>query len=65
MRNVTEGFGGPPLPELNVDPDKLSSWAESRGLIFDCRELERWVSKDGAEVTAIDVQFRASADKSE
>ncbi|MEL0200293.1 MAG: hypothetical protein VW959_02975 [Aquiluna sp.] len=53
------------MPELNVDPDKLSSWAESRGLIFDCRERERRVSKDGAEVTAIDVQFRASADKSE
>ena len=59
LRNVTEGFGGPPLPELNVDPDKLRSWAESRGLIFDCRELERRVSKDGAEMTAIDVQLRA------
>ena len=59
LRNVTEGFGGPPVPELNVDPEILSSWAVSRGLTFDVSELERSISRDGIEVTAIDVQFRA------
>ena len=47
------------MPELNVDPEILSSWAVSRGLTFDVSELERSISRDGIEVTAIDVQFRA------
>lgn len=59
LRNVTEGFGGPPSPELNVDPEILSNWAASRGLVFDVREVERRIAKNGADVTAIDVQIRA------
>lgn len=65
LRNVKEGFGGPPMPELNVNPENLKSWAEANGLNYRVTERVRKVSTQDGPREAIDVQFRARVGKSE
>jgi len=65
LRNVKEGFGGPPMPELNVNPENLKSWAEANGLNYRVTERVRNVSTQDGPREAIDVQFRARVGKSE
>jgi len=65
LRNVKEGFGGPPMPELNVNPENLKSWAEANGLNYRVTERVRKVSTPDGLREAIDVQFRARVGKSE
>ena len=65
LRNVKEGFGGPPMPELNVNPENLKSWAEANGLNYRVTERVRKVSTPDGPREAIDVQFRARVGKSE
>ena len=56
-RNVTEGFGGPPDPELNPSVEELQSWASATGKRFEVKELTREVQREGELHTAIDVQL--------
>lgn len=55
LRNLTEGFGGPPNAELLPSPEQLRSWAECNLSSFEVFEQERVVEKDGQQHTAIDV----------
>lgn len=56
-RNVTEGFGGPPDPEMNPSVEELQSWATATGKRFEVKELTREVEREGELHTAIDVQL--------
>ena len=58
LRNVEEGFGGPPSPELNVDPENLKSWAEAQRLSYEVTEKVRMVVTPEGTKEAIDVQLR-------
>jgi SAM-dependent methyltransferase len=59
-RNVTEGVGGPPDPELNRSLDELVADLAGTGLdIEEAREVTRQVPTDAGPRTAIDVLVRA------
>jgi hypothetical protein len=53
------------MPELNVNPENLKSWAEANGLNYRVTERVRKVSTPDGPREAIDVQFRARVGKSE
>lgn len=59
LGNVTEGFGGPPSPELNVDPETLRAWAETSNLDANVEERRREVVTAEGPREAIDVLLRA------
>ena len=59
LRNVTEGFGGPPSPELNVDPEALRVWARTNDLDANVEERRREVLTGEGPRQAIDVVLRA------
>ena len=59
LRNVEEGIGGPPSPELNVDPENLKSWAQAQRLSYEVTEKVRMVVTPEGTKEAIDVQLRA------
>ncbi len=59
-RNLTEGVGGPPDPELLPTPQELTAALEGTGLTLErAEEITREVEVDGAARTAIDVLVRA------
>jgi len=60
LSNVTEGYGGPPTPELNVDPESLRVWAKANDLDASVEERRREVLTPEGPRQAIDVQLRAS-----
>ena len=55
LRNLTDGYGGPPCAELLPSPEQLRGWAEDKLSNFEVFEQERVVEKDGLTHTAIDV----------
>lgn len=58
IRNLTEGFGGPPVAELLYDPAQLAG--ELGGLILErAEEVKRPVLDDGVTRVAIDALVRA------
>lgn len=59
LRNVTEGYGGPPSPELNVDQVNLNSWAAANNLNATIEERQRRVETADGPRFAIDVIFQA------
>lgn len=59
LRNVTDGYGGPPRPELNVDPENLNAWAADNNLNATVEERQRRVETPDGPRFAIDVIFSA------
>ncbi len=55
IKNLTQGYGGPPLKEILPSPSELESWAQSRGLNFEVRERDRTVEAESGSKTALDV----------
>ncbi|HEY7853781.1 MAG TPA: class I SAM-dependent methyltransferase [Aquiluna sp.] len=64
-RNLTEGFGGPPMPEVLPTPEELEIWAKQNLVNHEVFEVERIVEKDGAKQVAIDVILKGQLAKSE
>ena len=55
LRNLTDGVGGPPMPEVLPTPEQLESWAQDKLTNFAVYEAEREVQVDGETRVAIDV----------
>lgn len=55
LRNLTEGFGGPPMAEVLPTPEELTGFAAPRLSEFEVYEIDRIVEKDGVKHKAIDV----------
>jgi SAM-dependent methyltransferase len=55
IRNLTEGYGGPPFKEMLPSPLQLKSWAQDKGLNFEVRERNRLVDTGSGFKTALDV----------
>ena len=64
-RNLTEGFGGPPMPEVLPSPDELEMWAKQNLVNYEVFELERVVEKEGSKHVAIDVILKGQLAKSQ
>lgn len=64
-RNLTEGFGGPPMPEVLPTPEELEIWAKQNLVNHEVFEVERIVEKEGAKRVAIDVILKGQLAKSE
>ncbi len=59
-RNVTEGVGGPPDPEVNRSLDELRDDLDGTGLVIElAQEVTRPVATDAGPREAIDVLVRA------
>ncbi len=59
-RNLTEGVGGPPDPELLPTPEEITAALDGSGLVVTrAEEVTREVEVDGATHSAIDVLVRA------
>uniref|UniRef100_UPI004047886A class I SAM-dependent methyltransferase n=1 Tax=Aquiluna sp. TaxID=2053504 RepID=UPI004047886A len=63
-RNLTDGVGGPPMPEVLPEPAQLKDWAEGKLVSFEVFESERMVEKDGEVRAAIDVILKGQLPKS-
>lgn len=55
LRNLTDGYGGPQMPDVLPTPEQLEGWAESKLSHFAVYEAEREVMVDGQTKVAIDV----------
>ena len=64
-RNLTEGFGGPPMSEVLPSPAELSVWANQHLSEPEVFEVSRKVEKDGVSHVAIDVILKGSVTKSQ
>lgn len=59
-RNLTDGTGGPPDPQLLPTPDEVTAEIDGTGLVVDqAGEVTRDVEVEGEQRTAIDVLVRA------
>jgi SAM-dependent methyltransferase len=59
-RNVTDGVGGPPDPQVNRSVDELCTYLDGTGLDLEvAREVTRTVATDTGPRDAIDVLVRA------
>ena len=63
-RNLTDGVGGPPMPDLLPEPEQLKQWAQGHLVSFEVFEVERMVEKDGQLRAAIDVILKGQVPKS-
>lgn len=64
-RNLVDGFGGPPSPDMLPTPDELEAWAEQNLETYEAFEVNRMVVKDGVKHTAIDVILKGQLAKNE
>lgn len=64
-RNLVDGFGGPPSPEMLPTPEELEGWAKQNLATFEVFEIERMVEKDGVNHRAIDVILKGQLAKNE
>ena len=64
-RNLVDGFGGPPSPEMLPTPKELEAWAKDHLESFEVFEVDRIVEKDGVHHTAIDVILKGQLAKNE
>ena len=55
LRNLKDGFGGPPIPEMLPSPEQLEGWAASKLNNYKVYEVEREVVVEGQTRVAIDV----------
>ena len=64
-RNLTEGFGGPPVAEVLPTVSELEAWATSHLRSHEVFEKERIVEKDGVKHVAIDVILKGRLGKNQ
>jgi SAM-dependent methyltransferase len=64
-RNLTEGFGGPPMAEVLPTVEELEAWASQELESVEVFEVNREVQKDGVTHVAIDVILRGKVRKSQ
>ena len=64
-RNLTEGYGGPPMPEVLPTPAELELWASRNLRNYEVFEVDRIVNVEGDSRVAIDVILKGQLGKSE